>query len=129
MTMLMTMTVLMTLLLLLTVQVLCVVAVVTAVLMAAPSFVLYGITRSDTPLAGVKGYDCSIADRYRHTVFQSVYFLCLAVVFVVTLVILTVLYVRIWLELRQRRRMVIGDQLTKPKDQEEATEMKKFRVR
>lgn len=110
-------------------QVLCVVAVVTAVLMAAPSFVLYGITRSDTPLPGVKGYDCSIADRYRQTPFQSAYFLCLAAVFVVTLVILTVLYVRIWLELRQRRRMVIGDQLTKPKDQEEATELKKFRVR
>ena len=29
-----------------------------------------------------------------------------------TQIILTVIYIRIWLELRQRRRMVIGDQLS-----------------
>ncbi|KAK7101649.1 hypothetical protein V1264_019997 [Littorina saxatilis] len=112
------------------IKLLCVVAVGTAFLMATPSFVLYGITRNETPVPGIRGYDCSIADLYRHSAFQSAYFICLAVVFVVTLVILTVLYVRIWLELRQRRRMVIGDQLSKPKAEvEDVSEAKKFRVR
>ncbi|KAK7503398.1 hypothetical protein BaRGS_00005319, partial [Batillaria attramentaria] len=109
-----------------TIKVLCVVAVFLAVLFATPSFVLYGIRRTDTPVPGVRGYDCSISDEYRQTTFEKTYFIVLAVVFVVTLIILTVLYVRIWYELRQRRRLVIGDQLTKSR--EEVSEAKKFRV-
>ncbi|KAL8591406.1 hypothetical protein ACOMHN_022212 [Nucella lapillus] len=93
------------------IKVLCVVAVASAFLMAIPSSILFGINRIDTPEPGILGYDCSISETYRHTAFQLAYFLCLAVVFVITLIILTALYVRIWLELRQRRRMVIGDQL------------------
>ncbi|XP_076469231.1 uncharacterized protein LOC143299733 [Babylonia areolata] len=93
------------------IKVLCAVAVLTAFLMAIPSSILFGINRIDTPAPGIRGYDCSISEAYRHTAFQSAYFLCLAVVFVITLVILTALYVRIWLELRRRRRMLLGDQL------------------
>ncbi|KAL8587104.1 hypothetical protein ACOMHN_026072 [Nucella lapillus] len=97
------------------IKVLCGLAVLVAILMSIPSAILFGITRSSTPHPNIRGYDCSISDTYRKTAFSSAYYICLAVAFVVTLVILTALYVRIWLELRQRRRMVIGDQLTKPR--------------
>ncbi|XP_076448290.1 D(2) dopamine receptor A-like [Babylonia areolata] len=120
------------------IKVLCALAVLVAVLMAIPSAILFGITRFSTQQSAIRGYDCSVSDTYRKTAFSYAYYICLAVAFLVTLVILTALYVRIWLELRQRRRMVIGDQLTKPRDHHHhhgsgaengAAQAKKFRVR
>ncbi|KAK0040720.1 neuromedin-U receptor 2 [Biomphalaria pfeifferi] len=92
---------------------LCAMAVVLAALVSIPVILLYGIDRNHTSVPGVYGFDCSISEDYKNTTFQKVFYSVLGVVFILILIILVSLYMRIWMEIRCRRRMVIGDQIAK----------------
>ncbi|XP_055958399.1 neuromedin-U receptor 1 isoform X2 [Patella vulgata] len=95
------------------IKMLCFMATVLALMFSTPTALLFGITNPQTPIQGVRGYDCSIEEKYRKSTFQKLYYGTLSVVFVATLLVLTILYVRIWVEIKQRRSMVIGDQITR----------------
>ncbi|ESO83654.1 hypothetical protein LOTGIDRAFT_169131 [Lottia gigantea] len=109
------------------IKMLCFMATVLALIFSMPTALLFGITRSTTPIDGLLGYDCSIEEKYRKSTFQTVYYGALSVVFVATLLILTALYVRIWVEIKRRRNMVIGDQISS-RPSEPNQEKKKIRV-
>ncbi|KAK6176353.1 hypothetical protein SNE40_014654 [Patella caerulea] len=110
------------------IKMLCFMAAVLALLFSTPTALLFGITHPQTPIPGVRGYDCSIEEKYLKSTFQRVYYGALSVVFVTTLLVLTVLYVRIWVEIKQRRSMVIGDQISS-KPPGTPQEKKKIRVK
>ncbi|XP_050413717.1 neuromedin-U receptor 1-like [Patella vulgata] len=109
------------------IKMLCFMATVLALLFSTPTALLFGITNPQTPIQGIRGYDCSIEEKYRKSTFQKLYYGALSVVFVTTLLVLTILYVRIWVEIKQRRSMVIGDQITRPPGT--AQEKKKIRIK
>lgn len=93
------------------IKIMCAAAGVVAVLVSIPAFILFGISESPTPDPFIHGHDCSIEEKYRKGTFAKIYYYLLGIVFVVTLVLLTALYFRIWIEIRRRKRLVIGDQI------------------
>ncbi|XP_046582528.1 orexin receptor type 2-like isoform X1 [Haliotis rubra] len=109
------------------IKMLCILAAVMALVLSAPAAVIFGISHPIIPNTNLMGYDCSIDKDYKNKVFQIVYYGVLMLIFVAFLLILTVLYIRIWMEIRSRQKMVIGDQISKPT--EEVHERKKMRVK
>ena len=93
------------------IKIVCVAAGVVAVLISIPAFVLFGISKSPTPDPLIHGHDCSIEEQYRKGTFAKIYYYLLGIVFVITLVLLASLYFRIWIEIRRRKHLVIGDQI------------------
>lgn len=93
------------------VKMMCVSAVVFGVLLSIPSLVLFGITRSQTPINGTLGYDCSIDEQFKDGIFQKVYYNLLALLFVATFSLLAGFYICIWLEIKKKRRREAGEQL------------------
>ncbi|CAG5117687.1 unnamed protein product [Candidula unifasciata] len=98
------------------IRMLCVFAWIIATILSIPPFILFGVNRVNTSIPLVEGYDCSIAEQYKDSTFQSVHYIILGVLIVFIFISLTVIYTRIWLEIRRRRRLVIGDQITKEDD-------------
>ncbi|XP_052781853.1 neuromedin-U receptor 1-like isoform X1 [Mya arenaria] len=96
----------------------CIGAGIAAVLIAIPALILYGISRTETPDGRIQGFDCSIAEAYRKQSFSQIYYLMLGAVFVITVTVLTILYVRIYIEIRKRKKLVIGDQVQRPSKEE-----------
>lgn len=98
------------------IRMLCVLAVVLAMLLSIPPFVLFGINRVPTSLPMVEGYDCSIAMHYKDSTFQTAHYIILGVLILLTFISLTAIYIRIWMEIRCRRRLIIGDHIKKETD-------------
>lgn len=98
------------------IRMLCVFAVILAVVLSIPALILFGINRVPTSVLHVEGYDCSIARHYKDSTFQTVHYITLGVLIFLTFVSLTAIYIRIWLEIRQRQQLVIGDHITKNGD-------------
>lgn len=108
------------------IRMLCALAVVLAVLLSIPALILFGINRVPTSVPYIQGYDCSIAQHYKNSTFQIVHYIVLGILIVLTFISLTAVYTRIWLEIRCRRRLVIGDQVTK---EEDSDSRKRLRIR
>ena len=94
------------------IKIMCIASGIVAVLVSIPTILLYGISKSATPDPFIYGHDCSIDEQYRKKTFSKVYYYLLGIIFVVALVLLSALYFRIWLEIRRRKSLVIGDQVT-----------------
>lgn len=90
------------------IKTMCWVACVAAFILASPALFLFGITKQSTPINGTFGYDCSIDEKYRGTAFPKVYYNMLTVVFVITFSLLAGFYIKIWIEIRQRRDCGVG---------------------
>lgn len=86
----------------------CLAACVFAIILASPALFLFGVTKQPTPIDGTYGYDCSIDEKYRGTVFQKVYYNMLTIVFVITFSLLAGFYIKIWIEIKQRRNSEFG---------------------
>ena len=91
------------------IKAMCIAASVAAVIISIPALELYGISRTPTPDGFINGYDCSIAEKYKKKTFANVYYGMLTFVFFCTVVILSALYIRIWVEIKRRKQLVIGD--------------------
>ncbi|GFO07471.1 alpha-2 adrenergic receptor [Plakobranchus ocellatus] len=91
------------------IRMLCGAAVVLAALLSVGSVILYGIDLKDTPHPEVTGHDCSIAEKYKDTVYETMFSTALGVLVAVVLLVLTAVYIRIWLEIRRRRPLILGD--------------------
>ncbi|XP_052258586.1 neuromedin-U receptor 1-like [Dreissena polymorpha] len=100
------------------IKIMCFVAGLAAVVISIPALILYGISRTHTPDGRVQGYDCSIEEAYRKQAFSKIYYLMLGLVFVTTVLILSGLYIRIWVEIKRRKKLVIGDQVKRPSREE-----------
>lgn len=91
------------------IKAMCISAGVIAGLISIPTLVLYGISRTPTPDGNIQGFDCSIEETYKKKAFSKAYYYLLCIVFVTTVIVLTALYIRIWIEIKRRRNLVIGD--------------------
>lgn len=75
-----------------------------ALLFAIPAAILYGIRTTDTAEPGVFGHDCSTNDAVKDSMFPLVYNTILFVAFLILLITLSVLYAKIWIEMKRHRR-------------------------
>jgi len=105
------------------IKAMCIVAGIVAVLVSIPALVLYGISRTPTPDGRIQGYDCSVAEVYRKQTYSKIYYLMLGAVFIITVTVLTILYIRIYIEIRKRKKLVIGDQVQRRPSNDEALKM------
>ncbi|XP_069101340.1 prolactin-releasing peptide receptor-like [Argopecten irradians] len=97
------------------IKLMCVIAGILALLFATPSLVLFGITCSETPVEGLRGYDCSIGEDYKGGPFQRVYFTTLIIIFITAFSCMIGFYIRLWIEIKHRRDTVISDHMSTPK--------------
>ena len=102
------------------IRIMCIAAGVAAVLISIPALILFGISRTPISANGivVEGYDCSIEEQYRKQTFSKVYYYSLASVFIMTVILLSGLYIRIWIEIKRRKNLVIGDGMRAPPREE-----------
>lgn len=90
-----------------TVKWMCIITGGVAVLLSVPALILFGISRTPTPVNGTVGYDCAFEEHLKGSLFQQIYFFMLALLFIVTFSFLAGFYARIWHEIRKRRQAVI----------------------
>ncbi|KAL8572160.1 hypothetical protein ACOMHN_057835 [Nucella lapillus] len=77
------------------------VSVTLSLLVSWPLFVVTGLRTTETHLAGLYGSDCSFSDRFRDTVYPTAIIGVLGTGFVIMMLILIVLYARLWRQARQ----------------------------
>ncbi|KAK7478650.1 hypothetical protein BaRGS_00030113, partial [Batillaria attramentaria] len=75
-----------------------------ALVFALPAAVLYGIRTTETAEPDIYGHDCSTNDQVKDTLFPLVYNSVLFIAFLILLVTLSVLYFRIWREMKRHSR-------------------------
>ncbi|KAL8578438.1 hypothetical protein ACOMHN_014937 [Nucella lapillus] len=74
-----------------------------ALVFAAPATILYGVRTTDVDGVSIPGHDCSTNDGMKGTVFPLVFNIVLFVAFFLILVMLSVIYIRIWREMKRHR--------------------------
>nr|QEJ80978.1 alpha2 adrenergic receptor [Mytilus coruscus] len=79
-----------------------------ALILCSPAVVLFG-TRREQISGNLCGFDCSVDQKYKGSTFQTIYYLLLGLVFIVTFVILSALYFLIWLAIKRRKGITIGE--------------------
>ncbi|XP_033744557.1 prolactin-releasing peptide receptor-like [Pecten maximus] len=107
------------------IKLMCGVAGFLAILFSVPSLLLFGITCTETPVIGLRGYDCSIDEAYKGGPFQRVYFTTLIIMFITAFSCMIGFYIRLWIEIKHRRDTVISDHVTSPKS---PAVVRKFKV-
>ncbi|KAK7091948.1 uncharacterized protein [Littorina saxatilis] len=75
-----------------------------ALLFAIPAAIVYGIRTAETEDPMIHGHDCSTNDSVKNTAIPLVYNTVLFVAFLVILVTLTIIYVKIWREMKRHNR-------------------------
>lgn len=85
-------------------------AAMVALMLAVPAAVLFGIKRE--PIYGTLcGFDCSVDEQYKNSTFQKVYYIILGLVLLMTFTLLSTLYFLIWLAIKRRKGLIIGDNI------------------
>ncbi|XP_063433038.1 growth hormone secretagogue receptor type 1-like [Mytilus trossulus] len=79
-----------------------------ALILCSPAVVLFG-TRREQISGNLCGFDCSVDQKYKGSTFQTIYYLILGLVFIITFVILSALYFLIWLAIKRRKGVTIGE--------------------
>ena len=87
---------------------LCVAAMLLGVLLSWPSLVIFGRS-SEEVHPGVVGIDCSTEDSMKHTVYPSLYYGFLGLLFVCCLTFFTVIYCQIGFQIWKQKKMKIGN--------------------
>lgn len=94
-------------------RVMCIIALVIALIVSAPSLFLFGITHEPVNVNGfnITGNDCSVAEEYKGTIFQKVFYGLLMLIFIVVFGLIAGFYIRIWIEIKRRKGITIGDRV------------------
>lgn len=87
---------------------LCVAAMLLGVLLSWPSILIFGRS-SEEVHPGVVGIDCSTEDSMKHTVYPSLYYGFLGLLFVVNLTFFAVIYCQIGFQIWKQKKMKIGN--------------------
>lgn len=90
-------------------KIICVVAVVVGVLSSWPACLLFGEKTIELGIPGVKGVDCSTDDSVRHTIYPTLYYGFLFLLFILCLVFFTVIYAKIGAVIWKRKKAKIGE--------------------
>ena len=86
--------------------------VIVGVSCSLPTLVVYGKSTVKTKVPGVVGNTCGVADDMRTGLITRVWYMYMYLVFVLTLVVLIVLYTRIWQLINTWNNTVIGESLS-----------------
>ena len=87
---------------------LCVAAMMLGVLLSWPSIIIFGRS-SEEVHPGVVGIDCSTEDSMKHTVYPSLYYGFLGLLFVCCLTFFAVIYCQIGFQIWKQKKMKIGN--------------------
>lgn len=79
--------------------------------LSIPALFVFGTKTIHTKFMGVDGKDCSYDDSVEDTSFPIIYYVLLAVIFLLTFVILGILYVKIAIAIYKWKHTIIGDAL------------------
>ncbi|KAK7091630.1 uncharacterized protein [Littorina saxatilis] len=85
------------------------IGVATFILNVPPAVMLFGIMRPDTRIKGFRGYRCDMQEDIRNSMGVTAFYGALAALFVLILVLLCYLYGKVWLYIRQRQKVAIGE--------------------
>ncbi|XP_046548868.1 trace amine-associated receptor 4-like [Haliotis rubra] len=72
------------------------VSILLSALFSWPAIMIYGIRSADTGVEHLIGKDCSTSDALKHTLYPLIYNGVLALLFIITAVVLCVLYFLVW---------------------------------
>ncbi|XP_048752306.2 orexin receptor type 2-like [Ostrea edulis] len=93
-------------------QIICVIAVIIGILSSWPACLLFGEKTIDLGIPGVKGVDCSTDDSVRHTIYPTLYYGFLFLLFILCLVFFTVIYAKIGAVIWRRKKTRIGEPIS-----------------
>ena len=88
------------------------VCVVIGVAASWPTVFIYGKSQVTTNIPEIVGNTCGVSDIMKDKVITQVWYIYLYTVFVVTLVVLVVMYTKIWLLIRKWKDTLIGESAT-----------------
>lgn len=80
-----------------------VLSVTLSLLVSWPLFVVTGLRTRETHLEGLYGSDCSFSDKFKDTIYPTAIIGVLGTGFVIMMLVLIVLYARLWQKARQHR--------------------------
>ncbi|XP_061197739.1 orexin receptor type 2-like [Saccostrea echinata] len=93
-------------------KIICVVAVVIGLLTSWPACILFGEKTIELGIPGIKGVDCSTDDSVRHTIYPTLYYGFLFLLFILCLVFFTVIYAKIGAVIWKRKKARIGEPIS-----------------
>ena len=80
-------------------------------LFSLPTFFVYGQSKSATRMPGVYGWGCGVATYMVKSQLTSYWYYFLFAIFIVTCIILIMLYVRLWVAIRKWKHTTIGESM------------------
>ncbi|XP_063441826.1 orexin receptor type 2-like [Mytilus trossulus] len=89
----------------------CLLSVVVGILAAWPACILFGEKSVDIGLEGVNAIDCSTDDSMRGTIYPTIYYGFLFLLFIGCFVFFTIIYLQIGVVIWKRKRANIGEKL------------------
>jgi hypothetical protein len=82
-----------------------------SLILSVPALFVFGTRTIHTKFVGVNGKDCSYDDSVEDTHFPIIYYVILAAIFLLTFVILGILYIKIAIAIYEWKHTIIGDAL------------------
>lgn len=92
-------------------KVMCFVSVIVGISAAWPACILFGEKSVEVGIDGVDAIDCSTDDSMRHTLYPTVYYGFLFLLFIGCFIFFTVIYTKIGVVIWKRKKTKIGEQL------------------
>lgn len=92
-------------------KIMCFVSVIVGILTAWPACILFGEKSVDVGIKGVEAIDCSTDDSMRHTIYPTLYYGFLFLLFIGCCIFFTVIYTKIGVVIWKRKKAKIGEQL------------------
>ncbi|KAK3610597.1 hypothetical protein CHS0354_009048 [Potamilus streckersoni] len=86
-----------------TAKIMCITAGLSGSLMSVPASMLFGISRTPIGKNDTKGHTCDFEEKYRESTFRQIYYLVLGLIFLITFVSMSGMYIKIWIVIKRRR--------------------------
>ncbi|XP_062567304.1 orexin receptor type 2-like [Saccostrea cucullata] len=93
-------------------KIICVISVIIGLLSSWPACILFGEKTIELGIPGIKGVDCSTDDSVRHTIYPTLYYGFLFLLFILCLVFFTVIYAKIGAVIWKRKKARIGEPIS-----------------
>ncbi|OWF35087.1 orexin receptor type 2-like [Mizuhopecten yessoensis] len=92
-----------------TAKVICVIAIIIGVATSWPACIIFGEKTVDVGIEGIVGVDCSTDDSMRHTLYPTLYYGVLFLLFIGCVIFFTVIYSKIGAVIWTRKKIKIGE--------------------
>ncbi|KAL3853628.1 hypothetical protein ACJMK2_017159 [Sinanodonta woodiana] len=86
-----------------TAKIMCITAGLSGSFMSVPASMLFGISRTPIGINDTKGHTCDFEETYKDSAFRQIYYLALGLIFLITFVSMSGMYIQIWVVIKRRR--------------------------